>query len=306
MKRILLLLTLTFLFSSCTLTNLVAKGNINQQIIILDQRSLVYDDKNGISFSEISDITYNKKKQELYMVGDKGNLYTFSANFNKKIENLNYQSVHKIKEKQGKTGRIDSEGLTQNTQGDLIVSFERKARISQLHKKGKIKFDYKMLKKLKKRKIYRSINSIFEGVTYHPKHGILMAAEFPIHKQKNTQQTIYSLQGKEWNFRAEKHKNSAVTALEVMDDGNILVLERAYSGLSNPFIVTLKKVYLNDCNHKKGCRTKVLASFNSFEGWGINNFEGLAKVGKNRYLMVSDNQNRSILPTMLIYFEVKE
>ena len=306
MKRILLLLTLTFIFSSCTLTNLVAKGTINKKIIILDQRSLIYDNKNGISFSELSDITYDKKNQKLYMVGDKGYLYTFSANFDKKIEKLSYQSVYKIKEKHGKTGHIDSEGLTHNPQGELIVSFERKARISQLHKKGKIESDYKMLKKLKKRKIYKNINSIFEGVAYHPKHGILMAVEFPIHQQKNTQQTIYSLQGKEWHFKAEKHTNSAVTALEVMDDGNVLVLERAYSGLSNPFIITLKKVYLDDCHHKEGCRTKVLASFNSFEGWGINNFEGLAKVGKNRYIMISDNHNQAILPTILIYFEVKE
>ena len=146
---------------------------------------------------------------------------------------------------------------------------------------------------------------MFEGVAYHPKYGILTAAEFPIKKQKQTEQTIYSLDGKEWHFKAEKHTNSAITALEVMDDNNILVLERAYSGISNPFVVTLKKVFIENCDKKMNCKSEVLASFNSFDGWGINNFEGLAKVGENRFIMVSDNHNKPILDTILIYFEVQ-
>jgi hypothetical protein len=39
-------------------------------------------------------------------------------------------------------------------------------------------------------------------------------------------------------------------------------------------------------------------------GINISNYEGLAKVGKNnRYLMVSDNNNKAILSTKLIYFK---
>ena len=145
---------------------------------------------------------------------------------------------------------------------------------------------------------------MFESVAFHPKYGILTASEYPINRQKNSKQTIYSLDGKEWHFKAQSYKNSAVTALEIMDDGNILVLERAYNGISNPFIVTLKKVFINKCDKKMNCKSEVLATFNSFDGWGINNFEGLAKVGKNRFVMVSDNNNKPYLDTVLIYFKV--
>ncbi len=77
---------------------------------------------------------------------------------------------------------------------------------------------------------------MLESVTYHSKYGILIAVEYPI-KGSKKYQTIYSLRGKEWHFKAEKYKNSAVTAIEVMDDGNILVLERAYSGILNPMTI---------------------------------------------------------------------
>lgn len=88
-----------------------------------------------------------------------------------------------------------------------------------------------------------------------------------------------------------------------MDDGNVLVLERSYSGLLNPFVITLKKVYINRC--KKGiCPTKVLAKMNSHKGWKVDNFEGLARVGKHRYVMISDDNENFFQSTLLIYFEV--
>jgi hypothetical protein len=107
-----------------------------------------------------------------------------------------------------------------------------------------------------------------------------------------------------WNFNAESHENSAVTAIEVMDDGNLLILERAYAGLTKPFVITLKKLYLDKCNKSHQCKTEVLASMNTQDGWGVNNFEGLTKVGKRRYLMVSDNNNKKMLRTVFVYFEV--
>ena len=304
MKKVIFLTTIYLLFTSCSATSLVAKGTIKEKITILDQAILDYGEKKGVPFLEISDLTYNSKTKQLHMVGDRGYFYTFSANFREKIENLKFLNAFPIKETNNKTITPDSEGLTHNSKGDLIISFERKPRVSKINSKGKIQSNYKLPKKLQKRSSYKTPNSMFEGIAFHPKHGILTAAEYPINRQKNTQQTIYALSGKEWHFKAESHANSAITALEVMDDNNLLVIERAYSGLSNPFYITLKKVYLNRCDKKKQCQSEVLASLSSFEGWGFNNFEGLAKVGKNRYVMVSDNNDRSILPTVLTYFKV--
>ena len=100
------------------------------------------------------------------------------------------------------------------------------------------------------------------------------------------------------------YENNAITAIEVMDDENLLVLERAYAGIRKPFVITLRKVFLNQCNKNNQCRSEVLTTFNSFEGWTVNNYEGLARVGNNRYLMISDNNNEKFLATQLIYFKI--
>ena len=164
---------------------------------------------------------------------------------------------------------------------------------------------HKLPKKLRSKSNYQSKNKMLESIAYHPKYGILTASEYPLKKSKKDMQTIYSLKGQEWYFKMEKHPNSAITALEVMDDNNVLVLERAFNGLSNPMFISLKKVYLNKCNVKRECKSELLASFSSDDGYGYDNFEGLAKVGKNRYVMVSDNNGHDMLPTTLTYFKVK-
>ena len=131
----------------------------------------------------------------------------------------------------------------------------------------------------------------------------MTAAEWPLKRDNKKKQTIYALSGREWHFKAEPEANSAISAMEVMDDGNVLVLERSFSGYLNPFVITLKKVYLGRCS-KGWCETKVLAKMNSHKGWAVDNFEGLVKVSPQRYLMVSDDNNNFFQKTLLFYFEV--
>ncbi len=306
MKNRIILIIIYFIFTGCTITPLIARGNINSKITILDQRSLIFLDRNGIPFEGISDLTYDKKRHRLYMIGDRGYFYSFYAKFNRKIEKLKYLNAFHIKALNGKVIHPDIEGLTHNNRDELIASFERYPRVKKITKDGRLVINYKIPKKLQNRHIYRSRNSMLEAVAYHPKYGILIASEYPINRQKNINQTIYSLNGKEWHFKAQSYPNSAITALEVMDDGNILVLERAYKGLTYPIYITLKKVYLNRCDRYRNCKSEVLEIFNSDNGGGYNNFEGLARVGKDRYLMVSDNNGHFLLSTMLIYFKVNK
>jgi hypothetical protein len=310
MIKTLTLISFYILLTGCSISNsLVYNGNEEKtpsmKIKILDQTSLAYKTKDNIPFSEISDLSYDKKSQKLYMIGDKGYFYTFSANFSNKIDRLDYLGGYKIREKKSHSS-YDSEGLTQDNRGQLYISFEGVPRISSISNSGYINKNLKLTKHIKNSKNYRSSNKMFEALTWHSKYGLLTASEYPTRNKKIKQQSIYSLNGKTWDFMAEPHENSAVTAIETMDDGNILILERAYAGLSKPFVITLKKLYLNKCDKNHQCKTEVLASMNSYDGWGINNYEGLTKIGKNRYLMVSDNNNKQLLRTVLVYFEVKK
>ncbi len=277
-------------------------------ITLLDQKILLFKEIEGLKFSEISDLAYDLKEKKLYLVSDEGKLFVFDASFANKIETLRPVSSVKLVKNNGekfKKWRKDSEGLALDNKGHLYVSFEGRAKIGRFDQKGRMVKQYTLPKKLRNPKNYRSRNKSLEALTWHPKYGLLTATEWPLKEAHKKDQTVYALNGKKWYFKAEAEQGSAVVAMEVMDDGNLLVMERSYSGLFNPFVVTLKKVYLNECRNKKQvCKSELLVKMNSHKGWAIDNFEGLAKVGEHRYVMVSDDNDNFFQKTLLIYFEV--
>jgi hypothetical protein len=278
-------------------------------IEILDQKKVNLDTVGKYAFREISDLAYNKRKNILYMVSDEGVVFTFKALFDKKIKTLKPLKSIKLVKKNGKdfrSYRRDSEGATLDARNRLILSFEGRPKIARFGEDGRLEMLYKVPYKVSKIRFMRHKNKGLEALAYHPRYGLIMSTEYPIKTDNKKIQTIYSNSGYEWKFKAAAAKNSAVTALEVMDDGNVLVLERAYSGLFEPLVITLKKVYINKRCHKKHlCKDRVLARFDNSKGWSIDNFEGLAKVGKDRYIIISDDGDNFYQDTILLYFRVK-
>ncbi len=306
------LLMLVPLYSGVTTIDMMPpfKKSNYMGIKILDQKKLSFEKIQGVTFAELSDVTYDKKTDTLYIVSDKGSLFAFNAQFSQKIDMLIPMRATTLKSKKGKRfkkWKRDSEGLTLDGKGRLYISFEGKAKIAWFHKNsakyGNLIRKVTLPKLLRDTKNYRSKNKSLEALAWHKRYGLLTATEWPLKKDYKKRQTIYAMSGKQWHFKAEPERKSAVTAMEVMDDGNVLVLERSYTGLLSPFVVTLKKVYINRC--KKGlCHSKVLAKMSSHEGWEVDNFEGLARVGKHRYVMISDDNENFFQSTLLIYFEV--
>lgn len=309
---LLYLSTLLLLQAGVSGTNILPLGKSKSfmSIKILDQKRLAFSKLKEIKFAELSDVAYDANTQTLYFVSDKGLLYQFNTHFSDKIDMLIPLSATKLKTKKGKRlkkWKRDSEGLTLDGHNRLLISFEGNAKISWFHKNsakvGRRIKNYPLPKLLTEEKNYRSRNKSLESLAWHPRYGILTATEWPLKKDDKKKQTIYALSGKQWHFKAEPEGRSGVSAIEVMDDGNILVLERSYTGLLEPFVVTLKKVYLSHC--KNGMyQTKILAKMSNHKGWELDNFEGLARVGKHRYVMVNDDNDNFFQRTLLIYFEV--
>lgn len=284
-------------------------GKQFEGITLLDQKILSFNKIEGVKFSEISDLAYDKKDKKLYFVSDEGKLFVFDAYFAEKIEKLNAKSGFTLVKKKGqkfKKWDHDSEGLALDNKGRIYVSFEGRAKIGRFDAKGRMQKEYRLPRKLRDPKNYRSRNKSLEALAWHPKYGLLTAAEWPLKHKNKKEQTIYALGGKVWHFKAEAEQKSAVVAMEVMDDGNILVMERSFIDLFQPFVITLKKVYLNRYKTKQRlCESETLAKMNSHKGWLIDNFEGLTKVGKHRYVIVSDDNDNFYQQTLLVYFEVK-
>lgn len=282
-----------------------SKSTQFESITILDQKILTFKEIGGLRFSEISDVAYDTKEKKLYFVSDEGTLFVFAASFLNKIETLKPIGGIKLVKNNGKKfkkWRQDSEGLTLDDKGQLYASFEGRAKIGRFDQKGRMVQQYILPKKLRDPKNYRSRNKSLEALAWHPKYGLLTATEWPLKDEHKKKQTVYDLNGNTWHFNAEAEQGSAVVAMEVMDDGNLLVMERSYSGILEPFVVTLKKVYLGQGNLMG--KSELLVKMNSHKGWMIDNFEGLAKVGKYRYVIVSDDNDNFFQKTLLVYFEV--
>lgn len=276
-------------------------------IKILDQKNLSFKSVDGVKFSEISDLAYHKASRVLYMVSDEGKLFHFSAHFSDKIDTLTPLRAVKIRKKSGKAfkkWRRDTEGMCLGSKEGVLISFEGKPKLGLFGYDGRQIKKYTLPKRLRHPENYRSKNKALEALARHPEYGALMVAEWPLKKDHKKKQTVYSLSGKKWHFRAEPEARSSVTAIEVMEDGNLLVLERSFIDFTEPMVITLKKVYLEECRQNTMCKSKVLIKMNSHKGWEVDNFEGLTRVDKKRYLMVSDDNDNFFQRTLLIYFEV--
>jgi len=272
---------------------------------IKEQRLSYYFD--GAKFAEISDLAYDAKNSTLYMLSDKGALFKFIAKFNTQGFTLEPIAGYKLKNKKGKRlkkWKRDSEGLAIDGRGNLYISFEGKPRIYLFSKTG-IKLKKIKLPKALKRAKLRSRNKSLESLAWHPKYGLITALEYSKKGDSLQNQTIYSTSGKIWRLKMEDVPHNAITAIEVMDDGNLLILERAYNGIFGKFQINLVKLYINGCKSDTFCKKEKLLTIDSSKGWTVENFEGLARVGKNRYLMVSDDNESLLMSTILIYFEIK-
>lgn len=275
------------------------------------------------SINELSGIAWDKDEKLLYAISDEGLLYHFELGFSdnskdRKLRTMNAVYATSLKDKVGEAleGKYsDSEGLSlingnNGKLGDskLIVSFENKPRVAEYSTDGSLLKKIRIPKKLHKRKTYRHKNKALESVTNHPKYGILTAAEYPIQKNNIKFQSLYATvkKGKKkvWHFKASEATNSAITGLEILQDGTVLILERAYQNPITPIIITLRRLWLDKCNKKRECETENIATFNGSDGWLLDNFEGLAHLQDNQYLMVSDDNQNPLQNTILVHFEI--
>ena len=250
-------------------------------------------------FHEISGATFDKKSNILYLISDKGILYTLDASFDDKVH-LKPISAFYLRKKSGKRlkhSKRDSEDITLTDKNELYICLEGKPKIYKISKSGI------RLKKLKMPRYLTHIvlvskNKSLESLSFNPKYGLLTALEFPPLKYPKSQQTIYTLYGKKWSFKTADVKNSAITSIETIDNDHILVLERAYSGVFSRHVITLQELNL------KTDKQKLIWQFDGSSDY-IENYEALAKVGDNRYIIISDDNDNFFQKTKLIYFKIE-
>ena len=314
--KILTLFALALLLGACSSSGFRPYSLSGQDVVgnihILSSHKLKFPNKTGFAFAGISDLAWDEKQQILYAISDKGNLFHLKLDDkNKQIQSVSLLAAYSLKDKQGKALQglmTDAEGLDlyydKNQHPILSISFEQQPRIIQYTNKGEWIAEKPLPALLQDSKQYRHPNLSLEGLTHHPKYGTLTATEMPLKQYKEKQQHLYALTGKQWKFKASAAKNSAVTALEVLSNGNILVLERAWSGIAHPLVINLSEIMINNCSSGEICPKKNIAKLSTANGWRLDNFEGLTQYKNDLYLMISDDNAKPIQNTLLVLFEV--
>jgi len=291
------ILLTTSLFAGITPYNLIAKPiKENREIRILDAKKMDFD---GVH--ELSALAY--KKGSLYALSDQGILYLFSLDIqDNKIHLLSLKAKYILQNKKSqalKKKKRDAEGLCFYKDG-FLISFEGKNRVFYASLKGKKIKKMKLNPLLEDKKNYQSSNKGLESVAYSKKYGLITIPEKPLNGSDQHYHSIYA-KGQVWKFKAE----GSVTDIILRDKERLIVLLRKYSYLTQHRRTTLVEVNLNQCNKQNVCKSKVLADLDSSDGWKIDNFEGLAKIDKNRFLMVSDDNESFFQKTLLVLFEIK-
>ena len=286
-------------------------GNKYMKTTLLGSIALNSSKVNGIPMVELSDIAWDSKSQTLYGISDNAYLYVIKIKLsNNKLLNANVINAVKLKGADKKLLRGangDSEGLDiirRNNSVELIISFEGNSRVDRYNTRGEYIGNIALPKKIANKRNYRHGNKALESVAVHPKYGVITAAELPLKANSINTQTVYSQHGKEWNFPRYKAAESSITALEVLGNGDILVLERAFSGIFQPLVISLRQLQVNKCDRNNNCPIKDIAVFSSAKGWNMDNFEGLTQLSGNRYLMVSDDNKSPLQQTLMMMFKI--
>ena len=266
-------------------------------LTILDAKELEFNNFKDIKFREISDLAY--KHNKLYAISDKGDLFKFKIKIKKdKIKNLDLENVVNLKNKRGnrfsKVDR-DSEGL--DFVGEkLVISFEKNPRIAIFSLHGKELKKITINKRLRDIDDYISHNKALESVAYNKKFSFITAPEVPLNDKNH--HIIYSKK-RSWKFDI----NGNITALEFINKDKVLILERNFNYFTRDRETILSIINLSKCK-KKLCKKRIVAILKSCDGWHIDNFEGLTKVAKNKFLMISDDNESFFQKTLLVLFKL--
>lgn len=271
---------------------------------ILDSVELRFSPRHGVPFEGVSGLTYDRKRHRLYAVSDRGWLYTLKPLIeNMKIEKVRLKEAVSLKDEKGRTleGKKwrDAEGLAMAPDG-LLVSFERNPRVVLYRTDGTFAHRVELPKSLKKKRRYRGKNSMLEAVARHPRYGLVTAPERPLKGEESRYHTIFAKKQR-WRFRAA----GSLTAMEVTEKGNFLIMERSFEWLTGARTIRLSLLYPEEC-HEGICRIREVATLESEAGCRLDNFEGLTRLGGNLYLMISDDNGSPFQKTLLVLFEIPE
>lgn len=266
----------------------------------------------GLKVAELSGLAWDQDEGRLYALSDNGYFLELQPVFQgQHLQEVLLHGGHRLLDEKGKAlryRRADSEGIAiengaNGRRGDsqLLVSFEREPRLARYRTDGTLVTYLPLPAELDDIGNYRSENKALEAVTIHETLGILVGPEFSLKDTPAGLLNIYSLDGGHWSVPTHDEDSGALVDMAAPGDGSLIALERVYDGVFSGIQSTLHRIEFQD----GGIRiAEQIYTFNPEDGLFNDDFEGLAHLAGNRYLMVSDDNNHPFKRTQLVYFEI--
>lgn len=297
-------------------------GTEFQGVRLLGSLSLEREEIAGLAVGGLSGLAWDEDEQRLYAISDNGLLFSIQVSFKEGV--LNQAQVTGVVALQDSAGKplykqskslSDTEGLAllkanNGVPGDteLLVSFERDPQIVRFNPQGKWLAKEQLPKGLDNSKRYASRNKMLEAVAIDAQGDWFSVPEYPLPEDHNHWR-LFNQQGQAWLFERYPAPNSALVGIEALNEGEFLVLERAYVSPFAPMIIALHRWTTSaDCllPKQKLCASQLVAEFDSSKGWSVDNFEGLAHHRENFFFMISDDNHSGMQQTLVNYFQLRE
>lgn len=267
----------------------------------------------GRSVHGLSGLAWSPAHKRLIAVSDLGFVVHIEPHFRDGfLTGVSYCATYPLRDAAGAplAGRWrDAEGLrlrpatTASQVEELLVSFEQQPRVLRYTLDGQWLGELPLPDTLREQRNYQHPNLALEALTETRRFGVIVAPERPLAEAPDGPVPLVSLNGPSFPFHVLDARHSAVVGLETLPDDDLLVLERRYVSPLRPIIIALSRV---DLPSRAGAATRQtqIARFDTTAGWGMDNFESIARQRDNLYFMLSDDNASSLQHTVLVYFEV--
>jgi hypothetical protein len=300
------------LLASAAVTAASTAGAAPPRLQALDSMEIPMDGANGVRIEELSGLAWDEDEQLLYAVSDGGILHHFRIRLDgSRIAEVQPVFSVPLATVAGKTSGgpvTNAEGLTAlnddngvQTDTELLIAFEDGPAIARFTPQGRWIADIALPGRLADAKQYSKKNSRLEAVAFDKRHGVLTAPERPLVGQPENLHTLYAADGTSWSFEAFQ-PDSRLKAIQKLPNGNLLILERTREEKGGASTARLRYLDFAACSADGECQLAELSA--APDAMLVNNFEGLARLSDDLFLIVTDKTRKDAEPTTLVLFKV--
>lgn len=242
----------------------------------------------------------------LLAVTDQGELLVLRPEFAEgRLRDVQFIGRHALRDARGEplTGLArDAEGMTllpgPDGEMSLAVSFEQYPRVDRYSLDGRWLGSLDLPPALLEAARQQPGNHGLEALALL-RDGRLVAGLERSESSRSDLLRLWGTDGQRWTFPA-RARGGALVALDALPDGSLLALERRYLSPLAPLIISVHRLVPG----KGEVAAEAIAQFSSAQGWPVDNFEGLAALGDDEYLIVSDDNANPLQSTLLVHLRL--